>query len=240
LRSGNVLADERQLGWLWNYPGEVAKVEPPVAPHSPDVPEAFPLAQLAGASRGAEFEGVAFDGDDIASRVAHDLRLERVRLKNINLDAVAARGLTIRDGVVSGGSWANLQAEGSTFARIAVTGVRATGANFADAALTDALFDGCRLDLALFRFATLNRVVLSDCRLDEADFYGATLASVRLERCSIRRASFDAATLSRCEIRSCDLTEIAGVERLAGASIGWEELIQIADLLADAHGIAVV
>lgn len=186
------------------------------------------------------FEGVAFERDDVAGNAAHDLSLERVRLANVNLDSVAARGVKLRDAVVVDGSWANLEAVASTVARIEATGIRATGANFSDADVSDALFDRCRFDLALFRFATLNRVVFRNCRLDEADFYSATLTSVKFEASSLPRASFDAATLSRCEIRGCDLMEIGGVERLAGIRIGWDELMQIADLLADAHGIAVV
>ena len=62
-------------------------------------------------------------------------------------------------------------------------GLRGTGAQFAEATLTDCTFADCRLDLTSFRFAQLERVVFRDCRLEEADFHGATLRSVRFERC---------------------------------------------------------
>lgn len=153
---------------------------------------------------------------------------------------MAARGLRLGDAVVTDGDWSNADVQSSALERVHASGVRATGANFSDGDLTDVVFESCRLDLASFRLARLTRVVFRDCRLDDADFYGANLTSVSFEDSSLQRASFDAAVFARTEIRSCDLTDLGGVERLAGVRIGVPELMQVAAQLANAHGIAVV
>lgn len=216
------------------------QVEPPLAPHAPDVPEQLDARRLEGAAlRGERFEEILVDGGDL-SGPAHDLRLDRVRLRNVGLSGVAARGLRLSDGVVTDGDWSNADLQSSALDRIEASGLRATGASFSESDLTDVVFESCRLDLASFRLARLTRVVFRDCRLEDADFYGANLTSVSFEDSSLPRASFDAAAFERSEIRSCDLTDLGGVERLTGVRIGVSELMQIAAQLANAHGIAVV
>lgn len=220
----------------------MAQIEPPLAPRPPDVP---PRLEVVGQAetlslRGSEFDEILIQGADLSSQVAHDLRLERVRLQDVDLTGIAARGWTLRDALVAGGAWSNAEATGADIARVEATGVRATGANFADAAIADVVFESCRLDLALFRFAVLNRVIFRDCRLDEADFYGSKLTSVAFEQCSLVRVSFEAGTFSRCEIRGCDLTELRGAEQLAGVRMRLPEVMQIAGALAESRGISIL
>jgi len=217
------------------------QVDPPLAPYAPDVPEQLEARRLEGMTlRGERFEEILVDGGDLSGEPAHDLRLDRVRLRDVTLAGVAARGLRLREGVVTDGDWSNADLQSSTLDRVQASGLRATGVSFSDSDLTDVVFESCRLDLASFRLARLTRVVFRDCRLDDADFYGANLTSVSFEDSSLPRASFDAAVLARSEIRACDLTDLGGVERLTGVRIGVPELMQIAVQLAGAHGIAVV
>ena len=219
----------------------MAEVDPPLARHRPDVPEHLDFARVDdGPLSGRRLEEVALEGCALSARDAHDLRFDSVRLHETDLSGLAARGFTIRDGVVTNGSWSNIQAVEGTLMRLEATGVRATGANFSEATLSDVLFSNCRLDLALFRFAKLDRVVFEGCRIEDADFYGATLTSVVVEHCFLTNADFDRATFSRCEIRGGDLSGLKGIASLRGVRMGLPEVMQIAPLLADAHGIAVL
>jgi len=179
-------------------------------------------------------------GGDLSERAAADLRLQDVRLRNLDLTGTEAPGLTLTDAIVAGGSWANLRAVRGTLIRVEVAELRATGADFNEAALKDLSFTDTRLDLASFRFAKLERVVFRDCRLEEADFMGAALGSVRFERCNLAAASFVDATCERCELRDCELADLQGIEGLRGARMPWNEVIQVAGQLAAATGIAVV
>ena len=179
-------------------------------------------------------------GSALAGATAHDLRLDEVRLVDVELDEAVAPGLRLLDVAVERGSWANLRAPEAQLTRVEATGLRATGLELAEAELRDVAFRDCRLDLAGFRFATLEQVSFVDCRLDEADFHGATLTSVRFERCRLGGASFEAATFTDGELRGCELDDLRGADRLRGVRMPWPDVVAIAGLLATAAGIEIV
>ena len=206
-----------------------------------DLPDELPPLVLApGTLRGLRAGPGAVSGAAPAGEDAYDLRLEELRLVDVDLSGCRADGARFSDLVVERGSWANLRARQATFRRVSCTGLRATGLELAEASVTDAVFEDARLDLSSFRFATLDRVTFVDCRLEEADFHGATLTSVRFERCALTRAVFDAASFERSELRGCELEGLQGVERLRGVRMPLGDVVQLAGLLAVAVGIEIV
>jgi len=213
---------------------------PPLEPKRPDVSDGLEVRDLDGERLiGLRVEEAELGGD-LSERAAADLRLQDVRLRHLDLTSTDAPGLTLADAIVGGGSWANLRAARGTLTRVEARELRATGADFTEAALKDVIFTESRLDLASFRFAKFERVVFRDCRLDEADFLGAALSSVRFERCNLTGASFVDAVCESCELRACELADLQGIEGLRGARMPWNEVIQIAGQLAAATGITVV
>jgi uncharacterized protein YjbI with pentapeptide repeats len=216
-------------------------VDPPAAPKRPELPDELEETTLGDSSlAGLRLERVALRGLAFEERTAPDLRLNEALLDNVALDGCEAAGLTLTDVRVEGGSWANLRAVRGSLTRVEAREVRATGADFAETELRDIAFEGCRLDLASFRFAKLARVAFRDCRLEEADFHGATLSSVRLERCVLAGANLDGASFAQSELRDCELTGLTGAGSLGGVRMPWGDVIQIAGLLAAAAGIEVV
>ena len=216
-------------------------VEPPAALKRPELPDELEETALGDSSlAGLRLERVSLRGLALEERAAPDLRLSECVLDNVGLDGCEAAGLTLTDVCVEGGSWANLRAVRGSLTRVEAREVRATGADFAETELRDVVFEGCRLDLASFRFAKLARVDFRDCRLEEADFHGATLSSVRLERCVLVGANVDGASFARSELRDCELTGLTGAGSLGGVRMPWSDVIQIAGLLAAATGIEIV
>ncbi len=136
--------------------------------------------------------------------------------------------------------WANEQARGWSAQRAELRRCRLTGAELAEATLTDVVFEECRVDLVGLRHASLERVVFRDCRMSECDFYGSALKDVLFERCELREATFSTCTLERVELRGCDLAAARGVEALRGARMTWNDVIANAGLFASALGIEVV
>ena len=189
---------------------------------------------------GARLERVLLRGLSLDERSAPDLRLAESRLEDVALDGCEAAGLIFSDVVVAGGSWANLRAVRGALTRVEAREVRATGADFAETELRDVVFDGCRLDLASFRFARVARVAFVDCRLEEADFHGATLSSVRFERCGLRHASFENVSFSQSELRACEWEGLTGAESLAGTRIPLADVLGLAPARAAALGIELV
>jgi len=148
--------------------------------------------------------------------------------------------LELLDATVTGADWANERAPGWSPRRIALRDCRLTGAELAQAAIADAVFDGCRLDLTGLRHAQLERVVFRDCRMAETDLHATTLKDVRFERCELRQARFDGLRLARVELVGCDLAGAAGVEALRGARMPWDDVLANAPAFAHALGIEIL
>ena len=136
--------------------------------------------------------------------------------------------------------WANQRSVRFSARRVEFVRCRFTGAELAEASISDARFDDCRLDLAGLRHAKLERVTFRDCPMAECDFHGAVLKDVVFERCELREAVFSAARLDRVEFRGCDLTALSGAEALRGARMPWNDVLANAALFAAVVGIEVV
>ena len=144
------------------------------------------------------------------------------------------------DVVVTDQDWANERAVRFKARRVELVRCRFTGAELAEATLSDVCFDECRLDLAGLRHGRLERVVFRNCRMPECDLYGATLRDVLFERCELRDATFSDATLERVELRGCELAGLRGAEALRGARMPWNDVLANAALFAAAAGIEIV
>jgi uncharacterized protein YjbI with pentapeptide repeats len=216
-------------------------IDPPAAPRAPELPDDLDEHELGDRPLHAlRLERVRLRGIELEERSAPDLRLDECALEDVRLDGSEAAGLVLTDVRVDRGSWANLRAARGTLTRVEARGLRATGVDLAEAELRDVSFVDCRLDLSSFRFAKLVRVAFLDCRLEEADFHGATLSSVRLERCVLAGASVENASFAASELRDCDVTALAGAGSLGGVRATWNDVLQLAPLLAAAAGIELV
>jgi len=135
--------------------------------------------------------------------------------------------------------WANRQARGLVARRAELHRCRLTGAELAEARLTDVVFVECRLDLAGLRMAKLDRVVFRDCRMAECDFYEASLTDVLFEDCELREVTVSGVKLARVELHRCDLTGLRGVEALRGARMPWNDVVANGPLFAAALGVEI-
>ena len=144
------------------------------------------------------------------------------------------------DAVADNLDWANRQARGLVARRVELRGCRFTGAELAEAMLSDVTFTDCRLDLVGLRIAKLERVVFRDCRMTECDFYEASLTDVLFEHCELREATFSGVKLKRVELRGCDLAGLRGVESLRGARMPWNDVLENGPLFATALGLEII
>jgi uncharacterized protein YjbI with pentapeptide repeats len=143
----------------------------------------------------------------------------------------------LTDAEARGADWANERALGLSLQRVALHEVRLTGADLAEAELTDVTFTGCRLDLVGLRYAKLQRVAFADCRMEECDLGGAQLEDVVFERCNLTAALVNNVRIQRVELRECELAGLQGAEALKGARMPWSDAIQAGPTFAAALGI---
>jgi uncharacterized protein YjbI with pentapeptide repeats len=144
------------------------------------------------------------------------------------------------DAVADNLDWANRRARGVAARRVELRACRFTGAELAEATLSDVAFTDCRLDLVGLRVAKLERVVFRDCRMTECDFQDAALTDVLFENCELREATFTGVKLKRVELRGCDLTGLRSVEALRGARMPWSDVLENGPLFAAALGLEIV
>jgi uncharacterized protein YjbI with pentapeptide repeats len=213
-------------------------------PLEPSPPELAEEAQRAGALPedliDLELEERTFAGGDAAGRDASGVTLLGCRLEDVELSGSVLRRASLRDVLVTSGSWANVAAPEARLTRVELRSVRATGAAFAGARFTDVTFADCRLDLSSFRFASMERVRFARCRLEEADLAGCRGADVVFDSCDLSRASLAEATFERSEMRGCALDAIGNPERLRGVAMPWNDVLLNAATLAAGVGVRVL
>jgi len=144
------------------------------------------------------------------------------------------------DCVVENADVANQRSPRLTALRVELRGCRLTGAELAEATLTDVTFVDCRLDLVGLRYSKLRRVVFRECRMDECDFYEASLKDVRFESCDLRGATFTSAKIERVEMRGCDMTGLLGMDALRTVRMSWNDVLQNIELFVSALGVEIV
>jgi len=212
----------------------------PIAPSAPDLPDELVAVTRPVKLAGQEVEQSLLERIDLSKADASRLRLVESRLVEVDLTGAALGHATLRDVVVTEGSWANVRAPGLTLGRVEFDRVRLTGVELADSVLDDVTFVECRLDFALFRNAKLSSVRFQGCRMEEVDFQGAALASCVFDECVLTRSGWSGAALTRSEMRGIDLSGAGNPEFLRGVRMPWADVVNAAAELAAAVGIEIV
>jgi uncharacterized protein YjbI with pentapeptide repeats len=114
-----------------------------------------------------------------------------------------------------------------------------TGWSWVEGSIREATFEGCRMDMASFRFSTLKGVVLANCKLTQADFQEADLRGTRFEHCDLSGAQFSKAQMEGTRFSDCTLAGINGVTSLRGSIIKSRDALALTYSLASALGIKI-
>jgi uncharacterized protein YjbI with pentapeptide repeats len=144
------------------------------------------------------------------------------------------------DAVVRDADAANQRSPRLSALRVELRGCRLTGAELAEATLTDVTFVDCALSLVGLRHAKLRRVVFRECRMDECDFYEASLKDVRFESCDLRGATFTSARIERVEMLGCDMTGLRGTDALRTVRMTWNDVLHNVEMFVAALGVEIV
>lgn len=184
----------------------------------------FEAVRLRGQASGAVAKGVIID-----EAVLDKVSLSQAQLEKLGLSDVVMKSCDLSATSCGDGSWIRVQ----------TTGGRMTGLDLNKCLLKDVVFEGCKLDMANFRFAKLAKVRFVDCVLTEADFGGAQLNQVEFANCLLEKTDFTQAKLSNVDARSSQLIDVRGWEYLKGLTVDTGQLMTIAPQLALALGLKV-
>jgi uncharacterized protein YjbI with pentapeptide repeats len=114
-----------------------------------------------------------------------------------------------------------------------------TGLSWAEGSMRETTLEGCRMDMASFRFSAFKGVVFTDCKLTQADFQEADLRGARFEHCDLSGIQFSGAQMEGTRISDCILDAINGVTSLKGAIIKSRDAVALTYSLASALGIKI-
>lgn len=120
-----------------------------------------------------------------------------------------------------------------------IEATRCSGLQMTDGSIKNVKFINSKLELVNFRFSRLENVVFEDCILDDADFNDAKLKNVEFNNCTIKKISFKGARMLNVDLSSSEIEGIGGAASLKGATISYDQLMQLGPLLAAEAGIKI-
>jgi uncharacterized protein YjbI with pentapeptide repeats len=169
-----------------------------------------------------------------------DLQIAECRLEDVDLSASVLKGMSMKDVVVLGGTWANADLSNANLLRVEMRGVRLTGAILSGSKMSDVSFIDCRMDLTVIRFSELERVRFENCLLQEADLYETKLSSSVFSACDLSKVSLANTTFEQSEMRDCDLEGASDPAGLRGVGMPWPDIIRSAGALAIAAEVHIL
>lgn len=100
-------------------------------------------------------------------------------------------------------------------------------------------FVGCKLGFLNLRGATLRDVAFTDCTIDELDLMRTSATRMAFDGSRIARLEPAGSKLTDVDLRGAQLSDLASVEGLRGATVTVDQLLDLAPLLAARLGIRV-
>ena len=98
----------------------------------------------------------------------------------------------------------------------------------------------CRIGYLDLRAADLRDVLLEECQVDELDLMGARAERVALPGTVLGRLDVNAAAMRDVDLRGQATARVDGVTGLRGATLGEEQVVALASVLAAELGIRVL
>jgi uncharacterized protein YjbI with pentapeptide repeats len=210
------------------------------APAPPKLP-----AELTPAVRGLESEqtyaGVEYQGQEPepAGEELVLVELDGCRFEKVSLAGTRLHRTIFADCELVQCDLANVELHESSFVRVHLRTGRLTGMNGVNSLFQDVTFEGCRANLAAFRFSRFKQVVFRDCDLREASFQESDLAGVRFEGCDLSGVQFSGARMAGTRLSDCALVGVRGVESFQGAIVAGNDLLGLTYSMAGALGITI-
>ena len=189
-----------------------------------------PRASLEGRS----FTDIAVDAVDLESAELTACRVSALRasalgLRYAHLSELAMAGIDAPIWTTARGTWRDVEVDASRSGSIEAYESSWNGVHFRN----------CRLGFVNLRGSSLQDVAFTDCMIDELDVGQSKITRFAAPGTRIGRLLVEQSTLQHVDLRGADLSDIAGLNALRGATISSSQLAQLAPLLAADRGIDV-
>jgi uncharacterized protein YjbI with pentapeptide repeats len=189
---------------------------------------------------GSDLEGVDLSGLDLGASVTlPDVRLVSCRLERCGLDGLVLPRAHIAESLLHEVEAAGLSMRDSTWLDVLVDGARFGALSLTGASLRSVRVRGSRLNFVDLSGATVVDLVFERCAIGELDLSGAEARWVRFDACTIDVLDVAESRLTDVDLTGAQVRAVRGVAGLRGATLGRDQLLDLAPQLADHLGIRV-
>ncbi|WP_165034959.1 pentapeptide repeat-containing protein [Candidatus Protofrankia californiensis] len=169
-----------------------------------------------------------------------DVELTNSLLRSARLTGRTFRRLHCRNVVFDGCDLSGVILHDSKMNAVEFHRCRLSGMVFGGARLADVLFSNCKMDVVNLRMVEGRFLEFRESDLRELDLYGASITNLRIHDSDVSSADLSTSSLAGdVRLHGSRLRELKGIESLAGAVIGTEQLMDVAMMLFAASGITV-
>ena len=188
---------------------------------------------------GADFEAIDFRDGDFGGQVAPDLRFLGCRIERCRLDGVLMPRARIAESLLAELSATTLALPDSDWRESLIVDARIGALTVSGATWKSVRVRGGKLNFVDLTAARLADVVFEGCAIGELDLGDARLESVHFDACEIDELGREGARLTKVDLSTTGLRRIRGIDGLRGATIGREQLLDLAPILAEHLGFIV-
>lgn len=173
--------------------------------------------------------GADLSGINISHCLINKSDFSLVAMDKFDISNTEIKNTNLMNGTFRGSSWRTVKIDAS----------RCSGLGLQDSSIKNLKFSNSKLDIANFRFAKIENMIFEDCVLDDTDFYGAQLKNVDFINCTISKISFASAKMKNVNLSKSTIESLDGVASIKGATINYDQLMQLAPYFAAEAGINV-
>ena len=181
--------------------------------------------QLAGTDlSGTDLSAISLLGCRLSEVFTNDTDLSAARLVDCRLERLSST---------------YLHSPRSTWRTVELTGSRIGAWELYDADIESLLIKDCRLGFANLAGTGMSDGLIRGTRIDELDLSGVEAQRVRFEDCRVGTLRLSGGSLSDVDLRGLEMSVVDGVDSLGGTTISWEQLTELAPLMAARLGLRV-
>ncbi|MFI8411170.1 pentapeptide repeat-containing protein [Paeniglutamicibacter gangotriensis] len=214
---------------------------PVKAPRLPVFKE--PVTTGSGDLTGLEADGRAerllFVSDDAAGVDLEDAVFTECHFRAVSLQGAPMTRVTFGDCLIEEVNAPVLEAPDSGWWNTAVIGGRIGSAELYGATFRSVRFERAKLGYLNLRRAKIKDVEFRDVHIEELDAGGANLERVSFIDCTIDTLALNGAKLKDVDLRGARLRTLSGISALKGATVSFEQLLDLAPILANELGLRV-
>lgn len=194
---------------------------------------------LTGLDLDGRAEGLLFEADDADGVDLEDAVFTECIFRSVALQGAAMSRVTFGDCRIEEVNAPVLEAPDSGWWNTEVIGGRIGSAELFGATFRSVKFERAKLGYLNLRRAKIKDVLFQDVHIEEFDAGTASLERVSFIDCTIDTLVLNGAKLKDVDLRGARLRTLSGISSLKGATVSYEQLIDLAPILAAELGLRV-